>query len=232
MSKQAPFQSTGASPTDGSHIASGKYQSRVVSLRSKYPNVTYPNDPNENYPRYKPPPGVKKLGKVTVLKFEGEQVPARTDLVEGRELQTFLQRSSAERDADTARRLYLVEGWDPDLIGVLGEHFQISPALLVRQYRSGMWERFHKSGNTPCLPSTFDLEQSWTIAYYEPRYLWPQLPMLQGRTWRAAENCRHISLSRVLGGFDNVGIVHRKASYWSRTSGRGGWDGKSTDNVS
>ncbi|KAK3172852.1 hypothetical protein OEA41_006177 [Lepraria neglecta] len=116
MSKQGPFQSTGASPADGSHIASGKYQSRVVSLRSKYPNITYPNDPNEHYPRYKPPPGVKKLGKVTVLKFEGEQVPTRTDLVEGRELQTFLQRSSPERDADTTRRLYLVEGWDPDLI--------------------------------------------------------------------------------------------------------------------
>ena len=70
MSKQAPFQSTGASPVDGSHIASGKYQSRVISLRSKYPDINYPNDPSEHYPRYKPPPGVKKLGKVTVLKFE------------------------------------------------------------------------------------------------------------------------------------------------------------------
>ena len=56
----------------------------MVSLRLKYPNITYPNDPNEHYPRYKPPPGVEKLGKVTILKFEGEQVPARTDLVEGR----------------------------------------------------------------------------------------------------------------------------------------------------
>ena len=192
----------------------------------KFPSITCPNDPNEHYLRYKPSPGVKKLGKGTVLKFEGEQVPARTDLVECRRLQAFLQRSLAERNADTARFLYLVEGWDRDLIGVLGGHFQISPALLVKQYRSGMWKRFHRSGNAPCLPSTFDLEQSWTIAYYEPRYFWPQLPRLPD-TWRAAEN-RYISLSRVLGGFDNVGIVHRRASYWSRTSDRGGWDGKST----
>lgn len=95
----------------------------MVPLRSKCPSITCPNDPNEHYPRYKPSPGVKKLGKVTVLKFEGEQVLARTDLVECRRLQAFLQRSLAERNADTARLLYLVEGWDRDLIGVLGGHF-------------------------------------------------------------------------------------------------------------
>lgn len=212
MNKHTSSQSTGTYPTAGSHLASGHYQSRLISLRSKYPNVTYSNVFNKHYPRYKPPLGVGKLGKVTVLEFEGVQVPERTDLVEGRELRAYLQRKSATGNANAARRLYLVEAWDPELIGTLGKHFKISPALLVRQYRSGMWERFYKSGNAPCLPCTFDTGQSWTIAYYEPRYSWSQPFQLQRRTYRAAENYRHISLTRVLGNFDNVGMVHQKAS--------------------
>ena len=224
------FQNATNSPTIGSHIATRPYQGRLASLCLKYPNVRYPN---LQYPwanDYKLPPGIKKLGKVAVLKFEDKQAPRRTDIIVSQDLHNFLQEASNATDSVTARRLYLVEAWDPEMIGILGEHFQINPTLLVRQYRSGMWEKTHQAGNTPCPPSTFDPKQSFSILYYETRLFFPHLTELQGQTWRAAENFRHISLSRILGQFDGVGIVHRKVSYWSRRTGSGGWDGELMSN--
>ena len=226
MDRPFAYQNATNSPTIGSHIATGSYQGRLASLCPKYPNIRYPN---LQYPwanDYKPPAGIKKLGKVAILKFEDKQVPKRTDIIVPADLHNFLQTTSNATNSATARRLYLVEAWDPEMIGILGEHFQINPTLLVRQYRAGMWEKTHQSGNTPCPASTFDPKQSFSITYYEPRSLFPHDTELQGRSWRAAENFRHISLSRILGEFDGVGIVHRKASYWSRRTGSGGWDGK------
>ena len=219
------FRNATNSPTIGSHIATGPYQCRLASLCPKYPNIRYPNlkyAVND----YKLPAGIEKLGKVAVLKFGDEQTPKRTDIIVPQDLRNFLQETSNATDFGTARRVYLVEAWDPELIGILGEHFQINPTLLSRQYRCAMWEKTHQSGNTPCPPSTFDPQQSFSINYYEPRFFLPDVAKLQGQTWRAAENLRHISLSRILGEYDNVGIVHRKASYWSKRTGSGGWDGE------
>ena len=224
------YQNTTNSPTLGSHIATGSYQGRLASLCAKYPNIRYPNLPVPWANDYKLPVGIEKLGKVAVLKFEEKQTPTRTDINFSQDLQNFLQETSNATDSGTARRLYLVEAWDPEIIGVLGEHFQINPTLLVRQYRSGMWEKIHEAGNTPCLPSTFDTKQSFSITYYEPRFFLPRTAELQGSAWRAAENFRHISLSRILGDFDGVGIVHRKVSYWSRRKVSGGWDGECMSN--
>ena len=224
------FRTDTESPTIGSHIATGPYQRRLASLCPKYPNIRYPN---QQYPwvnDYKLPTGTKKLGKVTVLRLEVEQTPARTEIIVSQDLREFLQETANAADFGTARRIYLVEAWDPEMIGILGEHFQINPTLLVRQYRSCMWEKTHQAGNTPCLPSTFDPKQSFSISYYEPRFFLPHLTEPQGQTWRAtwraAENLRHISLARILGEFDGVGIVHRKVSFWSRKTGDGGWDGE------
>ena len=220
------FQNATNSPTIGSHIATGSYQDRLASLCPKYPNIRYPNLQFPWANDYKLPAGIEKLGKVAVLKFEDKQTPKRTDIIVSQDLHNFLQGTSNATDSGTARRLYLVEAWDPEMIGILGEHFQINPTLLVRQYRSGMWWKTHRTGNTPCPPSTFDPKQSFSITYYEPRFFLPHVAGLQGRTWRAAENFRHISLSRILGQFDGVGIVHRKVSYWSRRTCSGGWDGE------
>lgn len=220
------FQKATNSPTIGSHIATGSYQGRLASLCAKYPNIRYPNLQFPWANDYKPPAGIEKLGKVAVLEFEDKQTVKRTDIIVSQDLQTFLQRTSNATDSDTSRRLYLVEAWDPEMIGIIGEHFQVNPTLLVRQYRSGMWEKVHQSGNMPCLPTTFDPKQSFSITYYEPRSFLSRVTGLQERTWRAAENFRHISLSRILGQFDGVGIVHRKVSYWSRRTCSGGWDGE------
>ena len=219
------FRNATNSPIIGSHIATGPYQCRLASLCPKYPNIRYPNI-KYAVNDYKLPAGIENLGKVAVLKFGDEQTPKRTDIIVPQDLRNFLHETSNATDFGIARRVYLVEAWDPELIGILGEHFQINPTLLVRQYRSGWSEKAHQSGNTPCPPSTFDPQQSFSIKYYEPRFFLSHVAELQRQTWRAAETCRHISLSRILGQFDGVGIVHRKASYWSRRRNHGGWDGE------
>ena len=222
MSFVLSFPSDPSSHTDGSHISSGRYGRRVAALASKYPNLRYPDI---HCPNYKSPPKSGTLGKVVMLDFQEEQAPVRTDFGGVTHLKNFFQSSCKEHQAGTVRRLYMIEAWDPELIGVLGEHFQISPAILVRQQRAAIWEKVHTSGNTPWLSSTFDPKQSFSITYYEPRYFVPQAGLPDSLKWRCAETRRHISRSRVLHEIDNVGMVHRKASYWSTKSSDGGWDG-------
>ena len=58
--------------------------------------------------------------------------------------------------------------------------------------------------------------------YYEPRFF-PQ-PDQGSLIWRCADGFRHISVSKGQGLSENVGVVHRKASYFALTDDKGGWD--------
>ena len=200
----------------GAHIASGEYRAKVASLCHKYPNLRYP-DPDL-------PHKVGGLGKVVLLNFLIGQTPARSDFSDSKGLQQYLQENTGKITREPSRRLFLVEGLDSSITGVLGEHFSINPTLLVRQQRTANWESYHRSGNTPSLPSLLKPSQSFHIPYYELHHYPQGLP--DSLFWRSADGCRQIHFSRMPGTFDRVGIVDRKASYWSRKRRIGGWDGQ------
>lgn len=214
----AHLLSFGPSPprqTHGAHLASGSYRAKVASLFSKNPNLRYPDLDLLS--------DGGGTGKVAMLQFFNDRMPARTDFSDPEKLECYLSQDTVEPAETCLRRLFIIEGYDPDLIGVFGEHFQINPGLLVRQQRTATWESYHRSGNTPCLPSLLNPSQSFCIPYYELHHFPQGLPDSLG--WRSADGCRQISLSRMPGTFDRVGIVDRKASYWSRITEIGGWDG-------
>ncbi len=201
---------------DRAHIATGDYKAKVVSLSLKYPNLRYP-DPELSS-------DVGGPGKVVVLQLSEGRLPARLDLSHPRKLQQYLEKNIGTTVAEPCRRLFLVEGLDPTITGILGEHFDINPNLFVRQQRTSNWESYHRSGNTPPLPSLLDPSQSFHIPYYELHHYPQGLP--DSLFWRSADGCRQIHFSRMPGTFDRVGIVDRKASCWSRKDDLGGWDGR------
>ena len=213
------FQPANIVASDAEHIAaSGKYREKTANLRDKYPNTRCVD--------WKIPPGGQTTCKVTLLEFARDalQRPTRKNFVSAVDLESFVD--SPQGHITGKRRLYLVEGLHPKTNAILGEHFGIPPTLFVHQQRTAIWEKHHTSGNTPSLPSCHNSKQSFTVVYYEPRFF-PDTKH-GSLIWRCADGFRHISLSRTHQDPDHVGVVHRKASYWSERDGDGGWDGESS----
>lgn len=204
-------------PNDGAHIASGEYKARICSLSQKYPTLRYP-DPKLSS-------DVESSGKVALLQFLEGKVPARSNFSHHKKLQQYLEKHIEKTVAEPCRRLFLIEGLNPAITGVLGEHFHINPTFIVRQQRSSNWEPYHWSGNTPSLPSLLNPSQSFHIPYYELHHYPKGRP--DSLFW--TDGGRRIRFSRIPGTFDQVGVVDRKASYWSRKDGLGGWDGRYPD---
>ena len=203
--------------TQCSHLASGDYRAQIAFLCNKYPSLRYPD-------RQSPIP--KSASRVVSFDLSVDGEPTRRDFEDPVALQSFLEatKGSGLAGRNTSRRLFLVEGVEPRFVRVLGHYFDIDPLLIVRQQRTASWESYHQSGNTPTLPSLFEPSRSLSIPYYELHYYPQGLP---DRTeWRCADSGRQVSSSRLPGTFDRVGIVHRKASYWSQRRGNDGWDGR------
>ena len=200
----------------GAHVASGEFRAKVASLCQKFPNLRYP-DPDLSLE-------VGVRGKVVMLQFLKSRRHARSDFSDPESLQQYLEEDIEATLTESRRRLFLVEGLDPSIIGILGEHFSINPGIFVQQQRTAHWESYHRSGNTPSLPSLLKPSQSFFVPYYELRHYPQGLP--DSLFWRSADGCRQINFSRIPGTFDRVGIVDRKASYRSKKNGLGGWDGQ------
>ena len=204
-------------PNECWHLASGAYRAKIASLCVKYPNLRYA-DPKL--------PVQGSVGKVVSLEIDGE-MPIRRDFEDAVKLQSYIRANRTPIPTEKShRRLFLVEGLEPRLIGVLGQHFDLDPMLLARQQRTASWESYHRSGNTPSLPSLLEPNRSFHLPYYELHHYPQGLP--DKLDWRCADSGRQISSSRMPGTFDRVGIVDRKVSYWSQIREHGGWDGSSS----
>ena len=209
------------SSNECSHLASGDYRARIASLCVKYPNLRYPDleSPLQDF-----------SGRVVSLDLSSESKATRRDFQDPAALESYIEaRNDVASAAGNSRRLFLVEGLEPRLTGVLGQCFDIDPMLIVRQQRTASWEPYHRSGNTPTLPSLLEPSRTFHIPYYELRYYPQGLP--DQLDWRCADSGRQISSSRMPGTFDRVGIVDRKVSYWSQKYEDHGWDGGSPNLV-
>ena len=198
-----------------SHLADGKYRAQVASLCTKYPNLRYPD---------LDAPSSVFASKVVSIDLSSGDTPSRRDFTDLAELESYLEATRyTTSDESTTRRILLIEGSDPQYVGLLGSYFDIEPMLIVRQQRTASWESYHQSGNTPALPSLLDPRRTCHIPYYDLHY---RSPGLDDKTpWRCADSGRQVAWSRLPGTFDSVGIVDRKASYWSQRRGNDGWDG-------
>lgn len=136
------------------------------------------------------------------------------------------------RDADTADqpprprcRVLILEGMNPDFVGVLGQHFALHPSVFVEHERVVvMSKRAEGESDGFPLPSAVRSRDHVVLKYFEPM-VFNQEPS----SFRlvCAATGRHIGVCRDYGLFSDVGIVRRKCtvSYRAR-DGDGGWDCK------
>jgi len=214
----------------GAHLASGAdYKTSIVNLQKRNKNLVNRDwkvpisRQNEVLP-----------SRVRVLTFtEGGVLPQPRISEDIKNSTDLRQNLEAPRAAGTRIcRVYLLEGTSPDLVEQFGNHFDIDPAVFVRHQRTGLWEGRHKAGNTPGLASNQDANQSFMMEYCELLFFRDEL---DGPSFRNPSDNRHISVSKKpsknsKADVDKVGILHRKASFWSKKHKHHdtAWDGKSS----
>lgn len=216
---------TGVEPRmPGAHLAApGPYQETIARLTKKYPNLKYRDYKlwgNER--KYAGPP------RVACFDFQpGANANVIPQLLSSaQQISAFLAQSAPAANMDgPQRRLWVMEGLCPANVALFGPLLQIDPRVFMYHQRTAFWEHDHEAGNTPRLPSLFNSRNYALLEY--PELLSLKLDKL-GFSVRGAEDERHISLSRRDGEFDNVGVLHKKASFWSRETKNGGWDGSYT----
>jgi hypothetical protein len=122
------------------------------------------------------------------------------------------------------RRLYLLEGLPSNYIEILGSRLRIDPDVFARQIDCGYLAVLKDARDIPLLPSHPTSKHSLSLRYYELRDFGENIDSFE---LICANQLRRISTTKWKGKFDGIGIVRRKATFWSRMNGAKGWDGAS-----
>jgi hypothetical protein len=135
------------------------------------------------------------------------------------------------------KRIFVLESIDPRLVEVLGRSLSIDPVVFARHQRTALWEFPHLGGNGPPLSSQRNTLLSLMMEYSELRYfsatgpandnIRPD-PVFENSSARNPADHRHIGITKVNSEFQNVGLLHRKATYWARIyeGFDNAWDGE------
>lgn len=213
---QNPNETSSPLPLLGTHLANPPYHDDIRVLLNKYPNLRYPDNKRyEDYPFQQP---LNSRSRVACVEFARSNTISHQTFDSLPDLETFL----TQEPPAGARRLFLLEELQPDYVTAVGHKLRIPPNVISRHRRKALWEYDHDAGNTPPLPSLNDRSTSFSFQYWELVFFKDQLKDFY---LRCADNERHIAVSRIDGRFDNVGIVQRKASFWSKPTRGDGWDG-------
>lgn len=194
------------------------YQEYVERMCALNPSLSRPDPDNA---RLLPE---RDHGRVAMLEILQDRTVSREDFDSGPSLLDHFQPRPPA--AGGHRRIYVVEGLDPNFIGILGTEFMIDPSFFVRHERTMIWNGWHHGVNDDSpLPSPLNPEESFLIKYFELRFFDALLP---DESAACAKTGRFIRLTKLGNDFEPVGIMCRKFSFWSRVEGKGGWDGKRT----
>lgn len=236
---------------DGAHLATkGDYRETIILLQANNKNLTHGDWKVPENRRPRPPDMVGHItSRLKILEFDKEGTP-HGDWKEFGDLQevkrhfqqpasaTFAQQvqpnqqsqqpgSPTSQTRSSTCNLYILEGLDPAYISEIGSHLNIDPAFFLKHQRTALWEGRHKAGNTAKLASTESPQHSFMMEYCELLYF---IDRPDVESIRNPNDNRHINLSRmpkISSDLDRVGIMHRKASFWSSSeSSNTGWNGK------
>jgi hypothetical protein len=212
-----------------SHLsASGEYQENIAKLVNKYPNLA-----NPDWKPWTEPRRFASLPRLVCFEFStqpgGASAPVATHFDSIAKIEAFLHGiATGVTAADPVRRLWILEGLHPSYVAILGKALDVDPRIWMGHQRISLWENQRNAGNLPVLPTLAMQQRGFTWSYCQLVHLNCAIKTF---TTRCAENERHIALTRRVRreegvGFDGVGIVHRKASFWSQTLPNGGWNGR------
>ncbi|KAI9804474.1 MAG: hypothetical protein M1825_001373 [Sarcosagium campestre] len=221
----------GAFPPDAEEKVS-PYLKLISTSLDRYPNLIFLHQ-TLNFSRF------RNDGRAAVLEFYDHAVERR-EFTSPVDLRNYIEQTAAATTAPTARssgdsaaqahtascirRLYLLEGLPVQYVELFGSHFRIDPYVFARQSRTANWESGNYIGNTPKLPSLRPALGSFALRYSELRLFDHGIKNYE---LRCANQDRKISVTRLKDRFDDVGVVRRMASFWSKKldgAAAGGWN--------
>ncbi|CAI6332887.1 unnamed protein product [Periconia digitata] len=210
----------------GSHLAAdGEYRRAIANLEDSNKNLVHKdwkvprisNDANNPYNDVLP-------CRIRLITFNDDGKPMNNaqprEFADSTDFKNFMENTPPNTPT---RRLYLLEGVGPEYVATLGTHLDIDPAFFLRHQRTALWEGRHRGGNTAQLASVEDHNNSFMIEFAENLYF---VEAPSSRSLRNPNDNRHINMSKMpefTQDLDRVGIMHRKASFWSRKC-PGGWN--------
>ena len=136
---------------------------------------------------------------------------------------SHLHESNAAK-VSSCRRVYVMENLSDNYVELLGSHFAIDPFVFACQIQRSNWEGETRYGNTPKLLSCRDPSKTFSIWYNEVRVFDHPKDGL-----RDCISGRGISFAKLGHGYwhlNKVGVIRRVASFWSRGTENGGWEGQ------
>jgi hypothetical protein len=112
--------------------------------------------------------------------------------------------------------VYLLEGLNPEYIGILGHELRVDPEIFSSHERSSIYLRLpHEISLAPRLPSLLKNAPSFTASYYDPRAV--EQP-LESFTISCGESGRDALTTRLKGEWERVVILNQKCSIWENSS--------------
>jgi len=175
-------------------------------------------------------------GRVALLKFSNSSAPGEKVIsrdVGTKELEMDLKKGGE----DGWHRLYILEDISYEHVEIFGSQLSLDPSFFARHLRVTRWESSTYASNAPPLPSsTIDGVRSFLLRYPELVVFPPKLEafpkdVINNRRCYYC-NChlyREITFTRIpVPNFpsDNIGVIRRKLSFWSRTRDNGAWVGE------
>jgi hypothetical protein len=195
----------------------GPYRTLVSSMKSRNPILT---KLDKILTRQGPP---SEDGRVAVIELHDDHV-AKHHLRTSKELLNYMTNLEQAPPPSCNRRLYLLEGLPASYIEILGFRLRIDPDVFARQIDCGGLAILKDAQDIPMLPSHPTSKESFSLRYNELRDFGKNIDSFE---LRCKNQPRRISTTRWEGKFDGVGIVRRKASFWSRMNRADGWNGAS-----
>ena len=186
--------------SEAAHICSpGPYRESVKQLLKKNPNLRF-NDLIEY--EISARSVIQPQAKVVALQLDLGKDAIRKDLADATALRLHLQQQGSLIESSQRRSILLIEGYHPEYIDIIGEHFGIDPQFFSTHRRTAVWESWHRSGNTPSLASARNDENSFILEFWE---LWFLRENFGTASSRCADGHRTIYACRVPGrNFDRV----------------------------
>lgn len=137
------------------------------------------------------------------------------------------EKDDAQGKQNTSRRVYILEGLDPQFIEAYGSYFYMDPMLFVKQERNTVWnlrDIQEEFSDTASLPSLHDPQRYFRLKYREMRKFGQDFNHWHTTCATSGSHIAAIGFERKLA---SVAAVERKCSFWFKDApgGHGGWDG-------
>jgi hypothetical protein len=139
-------------------------------------------------------------------------------------LREYLRRPQ-RLDGTPRRSIYILESLSKDFVTVLQYHFQLRSIVFQdHEKHVALYNRTTgEAVGVPLLPSANYGRDYVSLKYHEPLVF---SPAPTGYRNICDVSGRHISVTRVMSNFSEVGVARRKCTIWSRETKDSGWDCK------